>query len=169
LTDILGEFKSKEKAIGEELKKTFTETRAIMTTVGHCTVCKQGALILRTGKFGRFIACDKYPECKTTFKLPASGLVEVTPIICQHCQFPVVKMIRKAKRPQEVCINLDCPSKAVPKFEETACAKCKEGKMILRKSIYGGFLACNRFPKCRNIARIPGLNPKPKPEDSKSS
>ena len=169
LTDILGEFKSKEKAIGDELKKTFTETRAAMTTVGHCTVCKQGSLILRTGKFGRFIACDKYPECKTTFKLPASGLVEVTPNICQHCQFPIVKMIRKAKRPQEVCINLDCPSKAVPKIEETACQKCKEGKMILRKSIYGGFLACNRFPKCRNIARIPGLNPKPEPKDSKSS
>jgi len=31
----------------------------------------------------------------------------------------------------------------------------KEGKMILRKSIYGGFLACNRFPKCRNIAKLP--------------
>ncbi len=157
LTEILGEFKSKEKNIGEELKKTFTETRAAMTTVGACPVCKNGHLILRFGKFGRFIACDKYPECKTTFKLPASGLVEVTPNICTHCQFPIVKMIRKAKRPQEVCINVDCPSKAVPNYVETPCAKCKEGKMILRKSIYGGFLACNRFPKCRNIARIPGL------------
>jgi len=157
LTDILTEFKSKEKVVGEELKKTFTETRAAMTTVGPCPVCKKGHLILRFGKFGRFIACDKYPECKTTFKLPASGLVEVTPNICTHCHFPIVKMIRKAKRPQEVCINVDCPSKAVPNIVETPCPKCKEGKMILRKSIYGGFLACNRFPKCRNIARIPGL------------
>jgi DNA topoisomerase-1 len=157
LTDLLTEFKSKEQAIGEELKKTFTETRAAMTTVGKCPSCEPGMLILRTGKFGRFIACDKYPDCKTTFKLPATGLVEVTPNICQHCKFPVVKMIRKAKRPQEVCINIDCPSKAVPNIVETPCTKCKEGKMILRKSIYGGFLACNRFPKCRNIARIPGL------------
>jgi DNA topoisomerase-1 len=166
----LKEFKSKEKAVGEELRKTFTETRAAMTTVGQCPTCKKGSLILRTGKFGRFIACDKYPDCKTTFKLPATGLVEVTPNICQHCQFPVVKMIRKAKRPQEVCINLDCPSKAVPAQAEKPCKKCGEGKMILRKSIYGGFLACNRFPKCRNIERIPGLNQKSeKKEEAKDS
>ncbi len=158
MTDICTEFKSKEKLIGEELKKTFTETRAAMTTVGKCPSCKPGMLILRTGKFGRFIACDKYPDCKTTFKLPASGLVEVTPNICQHCQFPIVKMIRKAKRPQEVCINVDCPSKAVPAYVEKPCKKCGEGKMILRKSIYGGFLACNRFPKCRSIERIPNPN-----------
>lgn len=170
LTDLLSEFKSKEKEVGEELKKTFTETRAAMTTVGHCPVCKDGMLTLRTGKFGRFIACNKYPECKTTFKLPASGLVEVTPNICQHCKFPVVKMIRKAKRPQEVCINVDCPSKAVPDVGEKPCKKCNEGKMILRKSIYGGFLACNRFPKCRNIERIvvPGKEGEVKVKKDKS-
>jgi DNA topoisomerase-1 len=159
LTDLLAEFKSKEKLVGEELKKTFTETRAAMTTVGKCPNCAPGHLILRTGKFGRFIACDKYPDCKTTFKLPATGLVEVTANICQHCKFPIVKMIRKAKRPQEVCINVDCPSKAVPPgIAEKPCKKCTEGKMIVRKSVYGAFLACNRFPKCRNIERIPGLN-----------
>jgi DNA topoisomerase-1 len=155
LTDLCTEFKSKEKMVGEELKKTFTETRAAMTTVGKCPNCKPGMLILRTGKFGRFIACDKYPDCKTTFKLPATGLVEVTQNICQHCQFPIVKMIRKAKRPQEVCINVNCPSKAVPDIAEKPCKKCNEGTMIIRRSIYGAFLACNRFPKCRNIERIP--------------
>ncbi|MBI4146089.1 DNA topoisomerase I [Candidatus Woesearchaeota archaeon] len=155
LTALLKKFATKEKEVGEELKKTFTETRAAMTTVGKCPSCAPGQLILRTGKFGRFIACDKYPECKTTFKLPAGGLVEVTPKICEHCKFPVVKMIKKGKRPQEVCINLDCPSKRVPDVVEKPCEKCQEGKMILRKSIYGGFLACNRFPKCRNIARLP--------------
>jgi len=162
LTDLLAEFKHKEKVVGEELRKTFTETRAVMTTVGKCPTCKDGNLILRTGKFGRFIACDKYPDCKTTFKLPSTGLVEVTPNICPHCKFPIVKMIRKGKRPQEVCINVDCPSKAVPDIGEHKCKKCGEGTMVLRKSIYGGFLACNRFPKCRNIARIPSDKPKEK-------
>ncbi len=168
LVKLLTEFKSKEKQIGEELKVTFSETRAAMTTVGKCPSCKDGMLIVRFGKFGRFIACDKYPECKTTFKLPASGLVEVTHNICQHCKFPIVKMIRKAKRPQEVCINIDCPSKAVPEIKEEACQKCKEGKMILRKSIYGGFLACNRFPKCRNIKRIVTEAKKPDSETKSS-
>ncbi|MBW2969941.1 DNA topoisomerase I [Candidatus Woesearchaeota archaeon] len=154
LTKLLAEFKSKEEKIGEELKKTLSETKTIMSTVGACPVCKKGTLMLRFGKYGRFIACDKYPDCKTTFKLPSSGMVEVTKNICPKCQFPMVKIIRKGKRPQEVCINLDCPGKEVPDYKETPCPKCKEGKMVLRKSIYGGFLACNRFPKCRNIARL---------------
>ncbi|MEM3153995.1 MAG: DNA topoisomerase I [Candidatus Woesearchaeota archaeon] len=169
LTDLCAEFKSKEKMIGEELKKTFTETRAAMTTVGKCLNCKQGMLILRTGKFGRFIACDKYPDCKTTFKLPASGLVEVTQNTCQHCHFPIVKMIRKGKRPQEVCINVDCPSKTVPEIAEKTCKKCGEGKMILRKSVYGAFLACNRFPKCRMIERIPGQDAAKKSREQSQS
>ncbi|RMD57655.1 DNA topoisomerase I [Candidatus Woesearchaeota archaeon] len=155
LTRILDEFKSKEAAIGEELKKTYTETRAELTTVGNCPSCKEGQLILRRGKYGRFIACDKYPDCSTTIKLPAGGLVEVTPKTCEECGYPVVKMIRKARRPQEVCVNLDCKTKGIPEdIGEQQCEKCKEGKMVLRKSIYGGFFACNRFPKCRNIARI---------------
>jgi len=167
LTKLLAEFKSKEKLIGEELKKTFGETKATMTTVGQCHACKTGSLIVRFGKFGRFIACDKYPECKTTFKLPSSGMVEVTKNVCPHCNFPVVKIIRKAKRPQEVCINLDCPSKAVPASVEKPCSKCKEGTMVVRKSIYGSFLACNRFPKCRNIERIPGASQNAKKDTEK--
>ena len=155
LKELLAEFKSKEKEIGEELKKTFTETRAAMTTVGKCHTCKDGDLILRVGKFGRFIACNKYPECKTTFKVPASGLVEVTQDVCKICSFAMIKMIRKGKRPQEVCINLDCPSKQSPDLKERPCEKCKEGTMVVRRSVYGSFLACNKFPKCRNIARVP--------------
>ena len=155
LTELLAEFKTKEAQVGQELLKTFSETKAAMTTVGACHACKDGALQLRMGKFGRFIACSKYPDCKTTFKLPAGGGVVVTADVCKECQFPMVKMIRKAKKPQELCINLDCTSKKIPDVHETTCTKCKEGKMILRKSIYGGFLACNRFPKCRNIAKLP--------------
>jgi len=154
LVEFLDEFKAKEVEIGEGLKETFTETRAAMTTVGKCMKCGEGMLILRRSKYGRFIACDKYPDCETTFKLPASGLVQVTKSVCPDCSFPMVKMIRKGKRPQEVCINLDCPAKTV---EEDAsgepCPKCEKGKLILRKSVYGRFFACDQFPKCRFIKR----------------
>ncbi|MCH9844625.1 MAG: type I DNA topoisomerase [Alphaproteobacteria bacterium] len=34
-----------------------------------CPSCKQGRLSLRTGKFGAFIACDQYPECRYTAQL----------------------------------------------------------------------------------------------------
>lgn len=153
LLDILGDFKKKEKVVGEELRSTFTETRAALTTIGPCPVCKKGDIVLRKGKFGRFAACNKYPECKTTFKLPASGLIEVSKDACQRCTYPMILMIRKAKRPQQVCINPDCPAKVIPFEAGRKCPKCNEGELVLRKSVYGQFAACNRFPKCRYIER----------------
>jgi DNA topoisomerase-1 len=154
LLEILGDFKKKEKQVGEELRTTFTETRAAMTTIGPCPVCKKGEIVLRKGKFGRFAACNKYPDCKTTFKLPLSGLVEVSKDVCQHCGYPMITMIRKAKRPQTVCINPDCPSKKISFEAGKKCPKCKEGELVLRKSVYGQFIACNKFPKCRYIEKV---------------
>jgi DNA topoisomerase-1 len=157
LLEILKDFKTKEAEIGEELRKTFAETKAAMITVGACPKCKEGQLVLRKGKYGRFVACNKYPDCKTTFGLPAAGKVEVTQETCKHCSFPIITIIKKAKRPQQVCINIDCPSKAVDEslFKNQKCPRCKEGDLVLRKSIYGAFIACNRFPKCMHTQRIP--------------
>ena len=37
---------------------------------------------------------------------------------------------------------------------EKSCPKCKDGKLVVRKSIYGAFLACNKYPKCRYTEKI---------------
>ena len=156
LTELLEDFKKKETEIGQGLRSTFQETQTTLTRVGKCPNCKEGHLVLRKGKFGRFIACDTYPACNTTYKLPSNGLVEVTTSICEHCGHPIVRVIRRGKRPQEVCINPNCPSKVgeSASFKEHPCPKCKEGTVVLRKSIYGAFGACNKFPKCRYLERI---------------
>jgi DNA topoisomerase I len=39
-----------------------------------CTVCGTGQLSLKLGKFGAFIGCSNYPECKYTRQLSASGI-----------------------------------------------------------------------------------------------
>lgn len=153
LTKILHAFKERETLVGEQLRTTFSETKLALTKVGPCPRCKEGSIVLRKGKFGRFIACDRYPECKTTFSLPRVGGVEVTDKTCSTCQYPMVLMIKKAKRPQEVCINLDCPLKQPPEFKEGPCPRCATGRTILRRSVYGAFIACSAFPKCRYIAK----------------
>lgn len=33
---------------------------------GKCEVCKEGDYILRVGRFGKFLACSRYPDCKST-------------------------------------------------------------------------------------------------------
>lgn len=155
LNKILAGFKSKEKDVGEGLKQTFQDTRTSLTRVGKCPKCAEGHLVIRKGKFGKFIACDTYPACQTTFKLPSNGLVEVTDKVCDTCTYPIVMIIKKAKKPQEVCINPDCPKKVVDLsgIVGTACPKCKVGKLLVRKSVYGQFIACDQFPKCRYIQK----------------
>ena len=155
LIKLLERFKSKEATIGEGLKTTFQDTRTSLTRVGKCMNCEKGFLVLKKGKFGKFIACDTYPECKSTFKLPSNGLVEVTDKVCDADQYPLVLIIKKAKKPQEVCIFPDCPKKLVDLSDILGkpCPKCKIGKLIVRKSVYGHFLACDQFPKCRYIQK----------------
>ena len=154
LTKILLDFKNKEKVIGLELSSANKESIRKATTIGPCPVCKIGELVIRKGKFGRFIACNRHPDCKTTFKLPATGTVKVTEKACPKCGFPMITMIKKRGK-QEVCINLDCSSKKlVIGFVEKPCPKCKEGTLVLRKSVYGQFVACSKFPKCRYTERM---------------
>ncbi|MEK6968378.1 MAG: DNA topoisomerase I [Nanoarchaeota archaeon] len=155
LTAVLEEFKEKEVEIGKQLHGAHRETEDKANTIGQCMDCKQGTLMMKRSKFGRFIACSRYPDCSTTFKLPATGFIKPASTLCLTCNHPNVLVIRKGRQPQEICINLKCPSKKIPdEIESKPCPTCKEGLLVLRKSIYGGFVGCNRFPKCRYIAKI---------------
>ncbi|MBI4151689.1 DNA topoisomerase I [Candidatus Woesearchaeota archaeon] len=160
LVKLLDDFKKKEKVIGKDIIASVRETLEIQNHVGTCPKCQEGRLMLRRGKFGRFIACDKYPECNTTFKIPQNGLVKSTEKICPHDQYPLVQVIMKGKRPREICIKPDCKSKvseaemkAIDKIEhqktERKCPKCSK-TLVLRKSFYGEFYGCSGYPACRH-------------------
>ena len=41
-----------------------------------CPTCGEGQLSLKVGRFGAFIGCSNYPECKFTRQLGADGLQE---------------------------------------------------------------------------------------------
>ena len=47
--------------------------RADGTDPRGCPSCKAGTLSLRLGKFGAFVGCSNYPECKYTRQLSAGG------------------------------------------------------------------------------------------------
>lgn len=159
LTKLLEDFKKKEKVIGQEILQSVKATREIQNYIGTCHKCKEGKLVIKFGKFGKFIACDKYPDCKSTFKIPSSGMIKNSDNLCEDCNFPKIQIIQKAKRPQELCINPDCKSKVqadkkAHKKEGTPCPKCKTGKLVMRKSFYGEFIACDAFPKCKYTEKV---------------
>ena len=170
LTKILTDLKAKEKEIGEELHSANIETRDAMTTLGDCPNCKEGKLQIRKGKFGQFAACNQYPECKTTFSLPNNAMIKPSDKVCEICNFPMLLTIKRKKQPMLFCLNPKCKSKhldgeagekakAIANGEiEKPCPKCKDGKLVLRKSIYGAFLGCGRYPKCKYTEQIDNEN-----------
>lgn len=166
LTKLLEDFKSNEEKIGKELGEATEETDRKMSTIGKCPACKEGTLVIKRGKFGLFIACDKYPDCTATFKLPGGALCKpITDKVCPECNYPMILVIRRGKRPMELCINPDCKSKQeeeggvdTSKLPEDKgpCPKCGKGTMVLRKSFYGSFYGCSNYPKCKHIINLDG-------------
>ena len=164
LTRMLKAFKKQEKEIGEELKEAHHETLNKESYVSKCPNCDGNLRIkfTRKGKARiRFIACDNYPDCKTTFSIPQSGGIKGTEKKCEHCGQPIVQIIMKRRKPQEVCLNKECPGKAehhhgleTEKKEngvevlKKKCPKCGKD-LVLRSSVYGKFIGCIGYPKCR--------------------
>jgi len=48
--------------------------------------------------------------------------------------------------------------KEAKKFEagkvEKPCPTCKDGKLLLRSSVYGKFYGCDKFPKCKYTEKL---------------
>ncbi|MBI2151446.1 DNA topoisomerase I [Candidatus Woesearchaeota archaeon] len=157
LIGLLEDFKKKEVHIGKEIIQSVRDTQEKQNYIGICKKCG-GNLTIKFGKFGRFIACDKYPACKVTFKLPATGLVKNSEKTCELCSSPKIMVIQKGKRPHEFCINPDCKSKilATPaeiKKSDKPCVNCGK-EMVLRRSFYGEFWGCSGYPNCKTIVNI---------------
>lgn len=51
----------------ERMKEQIYGSTAVL--MNECPKCKEGHLILRKGKFGKFMGCTKYPKCDYTSKL----------------------------------------------------------------------------------------------------
>jgi len=110
LKDVMANLQNEKDEISKEIKKGIRED----LVVGKCPDenCS-GDLIVRTSRKTkkRFVGCSAYPECKTTFSLPQKGLLITTRDECKHCNYPMVKIINKGRKPWDLCINPDCPGK----------------------------------------------------------
>jgi len=41
----------------------------VESTGKKCPECQEGEVVIRTGRFGRFYSCSRFPECRYTAKL----------------------------------------------------------------------------------------------------
>lgn len=115
LKPILEELKEREQTIGQALSKAIKKARMQERIIGNCPDCKTGRLMIlysrKTRK--RFIGCTNYFKsiCKTSFPLPQKGTVKPAQKNCKGCEWPLVFVRLKGKRPWMLCYNPDCPIK----------------------------------------------------------
>jgi DNA topoisomerase I len=128
-----------------------------------CPVCKEGELVERRGKYGKFLGCSNYPSCKTTITLyPGDRPLKK---ICS-CGWPIISKLSKNKKRYYKCSNKECSEeidyKEARKHESgvVKCPSCGKGELIERTGKFGRFLGCSNYPECKTtITLYPGDNP----------
>ncbi|MDQ7043638.1 MAG: type I DNA topoisomerase [Sulfurimonas sp.] len=127
-----------------------------------CPKCGESELLLRSGRFGNFIACSGFPKCKYTEQCDEEGnAVEKKETTadekCDKCGNDMV--IKNGRNGQFLaCSNYpDCKNTKSINVEEknsdTPCPDCG-GTISLKNSRRGPFWGCNNYPECKFISKF---------------
>ncbi|HEY6341914.1 MAG TPA: type I DNA topoisomerase [Bryobacteraceae bacterium] len=119
----------------------------------YCENCGR-PMVLKKGRFGQFMACSGYPECKTTKQLGESQKPKDVPLDekCPQCGN---QMVKKYGRYGEfvACSNYPACKHVKQKTIGVKCPNCSEGEIVERRSKRGKtFYGCNRYPDCDFVA-----------------
>ena len=142
-----------EKAKGEmqgqkiQLQEDITDVK--------CEKCGRN-MVVKSGRFGKFLACPGYPECKTT-----KPLVEETTATCPVCGGNVIG--KKSKKGYQFygCSNYpECNFMTWDKPTGENCPKC--GKSLFKGK--GGMITCSNT-ECGHSFKAPRKNAKKSQEN----
>ncbi|MBP6859404.1 MAG: type I DNA topoisomerase [Candidatus Magasanikbacteria bacterium] len=131
-------------------KKVLTEEKSDE----KCEKCGSD-MIIKTGRFGKFLACTNYPECKTTKSLnpeeaKQQQAVEDANEKCEKCGEPMT--LRRGRFGPFLGCSGYPKCKNIKNIEikmNMKCPKCGEGDIVQRRSKRGKpFYGCNRYPDC---------------------
>jgi DNA topoisomerase-1 len=124
-----------------------------------------GDLIERRGRFGKFIACSNYPDCKYKRNLPGSERAEDQPTdeICPTCGRPMV--IKHGRFGKFIaCSGYPECKTTKPVTLGIGCPECEKGQIVERRSRKGRtFFGCSAYPDCKFVLwQRPVAEPCPK-------
>ncbi|MEJ5251066.1 MAG: type I DNA topoisomerase [Chthonomonadetes bacterium] len=126
----------------------------VQETDYECPLCGS-KMVVRTGRYGRFLGCSRYPECKGVLKLTKNGEPappdRETDEKCEQCGWPMV--IRWGKYGDYLaCTNEKCKARRPLNAPDITCPSCKQGKIVEKRSRKGrAFYGCNRYPACQFV------------------
>jgi len=137
-TDALREFQKKfESDLARARKEMRDVKREAIPTDETCDKCGK-PMVLKWGRFGQFLACSGYPDCKNTRDRAGEG---------ENGNGDRADMAAAAKAARNASEPHPIEAEADP------CEDC--GKpMVLRRGRYGQFLACSGYPDCRNTRKV---------------
>ncbi|HVF48962.1 MAG TPA: type I DNA topoisomerase [Pyrinomonadaceae bacterium] len=117
-----------------------------------CELCGK-PMALKRGRFGQFLGCTGYPECRNIRKISRSGTVAPAPVpLDETCPVDNAQLVRRHGRFGEFVSCANYPTCKYIKRETTgiACPRpgCK-GEIVVKKSKRGkAFYGCSEYPKC---------------------
>ncbi len=109
-----------EKNLEQKYKEINKKDLIEQTTDEICEKCGR-PMVIKTSRYGRFLACSGFPNCRNTKPLDENGQV----------------------------IEKKQASQVEPQLTDLKCDKCGS-PMVIRQGRYGKFYACSNFPKCKN-------------------
>ena len=145
------------------LEKAKVEMKDIKKEVEYTDeICEKcgGRMVIKWGRFGRFLACENYPECKNTRELNGKEENGEEDLTCPKCGkklvlksgrygkfyacsgYPECKYtqpIRSGKVGEEKILDEKCP----------VCGS----NLVEKYGRYGKFIACSNYPKCNYIKK----------------
>ena len=116
----------------------------------YCENCGR-VMVLKRGRFGQFMACTGYPDCKTTRRLDQGKRVPDIPLDekCPKCDRNM--MIRHGRYGEfTTCSGYPECKYVKQNFVGVKCPECKDGDLVEKRARKGNtFYGCANYPKCK--------------------
>jgi DNA topoisomerase I len=117
----------------------------------YCENCGR-VMVLKRGRFGQFMACTGYPDCKTTRRLDQGKKVPDVPLeeVCPACKTRNL-VLRHGRYGEFISCSGYPDCKYIKQnFIGVKCPQCKDGELVEKKARRRGntFYGCSNYPNC---------------------
>ncbi|MFW5962511.1 MAG: type I DNA topoisomerase [bacterium] len=151
--NMLGDFYDKFEPALQKAQKEMDSITPYPKSGKKCNEC-DGDMLIKNGKYGKFLACSNYPTCKNTMPYDKNkknkSKPKQTDKKCPKCDSPLV--IRNGKYGEFYGCSGYPKCKYVKNIKKKVgtCPKCG-GDMIERKTKKGKtFFGCSTYPDCKH-------------------
>ena len=138
-----------------------------------CPLCPQegrepGKLQVKLGRYGKFIGCPNYPECRYIRNMDGTERAEPE-LLDETCPDCGRQLQRRVGRygPFVGCSGYpECRyiKKDPPASTGVTCPQCHRGELVEKHTRFGTFYGCNRYPECDLAVNNPPEKDRPCPE-----